>query len=152
MPTTAPPSAITDPTQAEIQRILPVLRESGPQEAVTLLEEHPDEFIAAALGALNPATAQDILQDFDSERRQLVVAAAPPELRRQWAHNETFPEETIGRIMEAPLAVFPPETTIAAAREALRPLVKRTLVTYLFITDATGQLLGVVAMRELFLG
>src|SRR5688572_15141473 len=126
MPNSAPLSAVTDPIQAEIQRILPALRESGPQEAVTTLEPHPDEFIAAALGALNPATAQDILQAFSSERRQLVVAAAPPELRRQWAHNEMFPDETIGRIMEAPLAVFPPDTTIAAAREALRPLVKKT--------------------------
>ena len=54
--------------------------------------------------------------------------------------------------MEPPLAIFRPEVTIAQAIEALRLLVKRAFITYGFVTDPEGKLLGVVAMRELALG
>ncbi|MEP6663432.1 MAG: magnesium transporter, partial [Verrucomicrobiota bacterium] len=57
-----------------------------------------------------------------------------------------------GHLMEPPLAIFRPEVTIARAIEELRQLVKKAFITYGFVTDTQGKLLGVVAMRELALG
>ena len=37
-----------------------------------------------------------------------VIAAAPPDEGRQWARNLTYPDDSVGRIMEPPHAVFRP--------------------------------------------
>ena len=81
-----------------------------------------------------------------------MLAAASEENRRQWMQNDRFPEETIGRLMDAPLAVFPETTTIAAATGTLRSLVARAFVTYLWVVDEKERFTGVVVMREMLLG
>jgi len=66
--------------------------------------------------------------------------------------NDRYPEQSIGRLMEPAIAVFRPDTTVAAATEQLRQLVTRAFVTYLWVTDESECLVGVVAMREMLLG
>jgi Mg/Co/Ni transporter MgtE len=51
--------------------------------------------------------------------------------------------------MELPIGVFGPEVTVKQATEELRELVKRAFLTYCFIVDGAGKLLGVVTMRDL---
>jgi magnesium transporter len=53
--------------------------------------------------------------------------------------------------MEPPQAVFPPDLTVAQTVERIRELVKHVFVTYGFVVDGKGVLLGVVAMRDLLL-
>jgi len=67
----------------------------------------------------------------------------------QWKRNATYPEGTIGRLMEAPLSVFRPEMTVGQAIEALRPLVRTAFVTYVYVVDDEGRLGGLVTMRDL---
>ena len=137
--------------QAEIETLLPKAVVHAPGQAVEMLAPYPNEFIAKMLTLLNPALAQDVLERFPSERRQKIVTAAPPEMRRQWVRNEGFPESTIGRMMEPALAVFHPQTTVAEATRELRHLVKTAFITYLFVVDQNEHLVGVVAMREMLL-
>jgi magnesium transporter len=54
--------------------------------------------------------------------------------------------------MDAPIAVFPQETTIAEATQGLRALVTKAFVTYLWVVDADERFVGVVVMREMLLG
>lgn len=63
----------------------------------------------------------------------------------------TYPENTIGALMESPAAVFPPDMTVKAATEAVREIVKRRFVTYAYVIDVNNRLLGVAAMRDLLL-
>jgi len=121
------------------------------QEAADLLSETPGEDTVRVLTSLNPALAQDILEELPSEVRGEVLAAAGPQQRAQWLRNEQYPEESIGRLMEPPTAVFRPEQTIAQTIEQVRELAKTTLVTYGFIVDQAGKLQGVVTMRDLLL-
>jgi magnesium transporter len=51
--------------------------------------------------------------------------------------------------MDPPIAVFRPDHTVAEALERLRPLVKKTLVTYGWVVDDAGALVGVLVFREL---
>src|SRR5262245_11878627 len=51
--------------------------------------------------------------------------------------------------MEPPLATFRPKVTVAEATEALRQLVKTAFITYGFITEPDGRLVGVITFREL---
>lgn len=134
-----------------VYALLPEIIESAPGDASIKLEPQTDDFIVLMLGRLNPRAAQDILDSFDSARRQRIMAAASPETRRQWVRNEAFGENTVGRMMEPPLAVYRPETTIAEATVHLRDLAKRAFITYVFVTDANEKLLGVVVMREMLL-
>lgn len=61
------------------------------------------------------------------------------------------PARTVAHLMEAPLAVFPPQTTVGDAVERVRDLAVSHLVTYGYIVDDAGVLLGVVTMRDLLL-
>lgn len=136
---------------AAIQTLLPLVVESAPAQVVRMLSDYPDEFIVAMLQMLNPAMAQDVLQSVAPDRRQKIMAAAAPETRRQWMRNEIYGEDTVGHMMEPPLAVYSPETTIAEATSDLRLLSKRAFITYLWVVDSQEHLLGVVVMREMLL-
>ncbi len=120
-------------------------------EAVALLAPLADANVAAVLRSLSPSLADAVLLGFEEDRRRAVIAAAPPDDGRQWTLNLTYPEDSVGRIMEPPHAVFPPDLTVAETVDRIRELVKSTFVTYGFVTDPAGALLGVVAMRDLLL-
>jgi magnesium transporter len=125
--------------------------ERDPREAAKMLEPYPDEFVAQMLELLNPASALKILQDFDLARRETVLATASAENTRQWMRNQTYPERTVGRLMQPPLAVFRPQTTVAEATEQIRRLARKTIITYGFVTDEQEKLLGVIVMRDMLL-
>lgn len=122
---------------------------SGPFEAVEILESEADETVAQVLSNQNPAIADEILWAFPEERRNRVLAAAPAAQREQWARNHGYPEGSIGRLMAAPLAVLRPEQTVPEVVARLRPIVKKALVTYGWVVDEAGKLLGVLVFREL---
>jgi magnesium transporter len=123
----------------------------APPEAAALLAPLPDADVAAVLLSLNPAVADDVLLALGEDRRRAVIAAAPADDGRQWTRNLTFPDDSVGRVMEPPQAVFLPAVTVAEAVERIRELVKNTFVTYGFVADESGALLGVVTMRDLLL-
>ena len=63
-----------------------------------------------------------------------------------------YPEHSVSRLMEPPIAVFLPTLTVGDATEIVRDLAAGTRVfTYGYIVDATGVLVGVVTMRDLLL-
>ena len=64
---------------------------------------------------------------------------------------QTFPANTIGRLMEAPVAVFQPHYTVAATTEMIRTLARERFFTYAYIVNEAGVLRGVVTMRDLLL-
>lgn len=67
------------------------------------------------------------------------------------AETSSYPELTVGRLMEPPIAVFPPSLTVAAATEQVRQLAAQRLFTYAYVKDDAGALLGVITMRDLLL-
>lgn len=60
-----------------------------------------------------------------------------------------WPEDSIGRLMETPLAVFLPQQTVGEAIETIRELVKQAFITYAWVLEADGKLVGVITMRDL---
>jgi magnesium transporter len=137
--------------EPELRELFTKVVERDPREAAKMLEPYPDEFVVQMLELLNPAAALKILQRFDSPRRQTILATAPPESNRQWMRNQAYPERTVGRLMQPPLAVFRPNTTVAEATEQIRRLARKAIITYGFVTDEQEKLLGVVVMRDMLL-
>lgn len=145
-------SAVAPEHQEEIRSLFTLVVEKNTRDAVELLKPYSDDFVEEIIELLSPAQRQSVLSALPSDRRQLVLAAASPENRRQWLQNDRFPEETIGRLMDAPLAVFQESATIAEATRTLRALVAKAFVTYLWVVDENERFTGVVAMREMLLG
>ena len=123
----------------------------APMEAAPKLAVLPDALAADVLGRLRPVLAEEVLSALPEERRRAIISAAPPAEARQWTANLRYPQDSVGRLMESPQAVFPPELTVQQTVERIRELVKTVFVTYGFVVDAKGVLLGVVAMRDLLL-
>ena len=121
----------------------------GPYEASERLENEPDEIIVEVLQTMNPSLAMDILDDLPPQKRRSVIAAASPEVGQQWSRNQQYEEDSIGRLMEPPVAVFRPETTVKQTIDRLRVLVQIAQVTYGYVTDNAAKLLGVIVMRDL---
>ncbi len=125
------------------------IRSLPPNEAAALIERAVPGEAVEALMQLNPAIVQSILGQLDKGPRRFLTASAPPEVAEQWKRNKEYAEGAIGRLMEAPLAVFSPDMTVGDAIEALRPLVRTAFVTYVYVVDAEGRLAGLVTMRDL---
>jgi magnesium transporter len=137
--------------EPELRELFTKIVEHDPHEAVKMLEPYPDEFVVKMLELLNPASAMKILQRFNLSRRETILATASAETTQQWMRNQTFPERTVGRLMQPPLAVFRPTTTVADATEQIRRLARKAIITYAFVTDEEDKLLGVVVMRDMLL-
>jgi magnesium transporter len=121
----------------------------GEHEAAELLTRESDPMIASVLLEQNPGTADAILWAFSEPRRMSVLDAAPPEYRAQWQRNHACPEGSIGRLMDPPLAVIRPTQSVREIVEWLRPIVKKALITYGWVVDDDGVLVGVLVFREL---
>jgi magnesium transporter len=143
--------ATTDSQIADAQRraLVPAVKSLSAPAAAALLEQHPAAVIAAVLNELHPGFTQDILAALPRGLVDGVMNAVPLETARQWSRNQTYADECIGRMMEPVLAVFRPEMTVAQTVADLRTLVKTALITYGYVTDSEGRLLGIITMRDL---
>ncbi|HYI09600.1 MAG TPA: magnesium transporter [Thermoanaerobaculia bacterium] len=146
-----PAEQVTKSEAESIDSLAAEAQRRSPRDAAALLSSSADRVAAEVLQSLNPAVAQDILDELPADRRGAVLNAASPQQRAQWLRNDRYPEETIGRLMEPPAAVFRRTQTIAETIDAVRELSKTSLVTYGFIVDDAGRLCGIVTMRDLLL-
>ncbi|MBI1731685.1 MAG: magnesium transporter [Gammaproteobacteria bacterium] len=129
--------------------LIPLVKSRPTAEAAALLGEHPADVIGSVLLSLNPAFTQDILAELPGGLVDAVMKTVSPERARQWAGNAAYPEDTIGRMMEPALAVFPPDMTVAQTVNELRTLVQKAFITYGYVVDGGGGLIGIITMRDL---
>jgi magnesium transporter len=54
-------------------------------------------------------------------------------------------------LMEPPVGVFRPDQTVKDVTEQVRELVKKIFITYCFVTDEGGHLVGIVTFRDLLM-
>jgi magnesium transporter len=121
----------------------------SPAEAAALLAEYPAALLAEVLQDLPPALTQDILVELPGGLVDGIIHAAPEQTVAQWRTNQQFAEGSIGRMMEPVRAVFRPQMTVRGTIEQLRPLVRTAFITYGYIVDDGGRMLGIVTMRDL---
>lgn len=145
-PTELPTTEIQDPYLASLSE---VIEHNDPRQASKLLANEADTTIAQVLEAENPAFVDDILEQFTEVRRAQILDAADQQWATQWRKNQAYPEDSIGRLMDAPLAVLRPEYSVQQTLDVLRPIVKEALVTYGWVVDEQRRLVGVLVFREL---
>jgi magnesium transporter len=131
--------------------LLAAVSQSGAPDAADLLEQASGEDAAKVLQQLNPMVAQQVMEEMDAEQRTAALTFVPLQKSRQWAKNREHPEDSVGWLMEAPVAVFRPDAKAHDTIEEVRLLAKKAFITYGYITDETGRLLGLLVMRDLML-
>lgn len=131
--------------------LLDAVSQSGAHDAADLLEQASGEDAAKVLQQLNPLVAQQVLGEMEDEQRTAALEFVPQIKARQWASNREHPEDSVGWLMEAPVAVFRPGATARDTIEDVRKLAKKAFITYGYITDEDGRLLGLLVMRDLML-
>lgn len=140
-----------DPEPADTESLVEAVSHRGAADAADLLEKESGAEVARVLQELNPMVAQRVLEEMEEAPRAAAMASAPPDLARQWISNREHPEDSVGWLMEPAPAVFGPESTVAETVEALRRLTKTAFITYGYVTDEAGRLLGLLVMRDLML-
>jgi magnesium transporter len=128
--------------------LLQQTRALDPQGAAEVLSPQDDREIALVLGRMNPAFAVEVLEKFDDQRRLAIETASSGGVK-EWEARQSFDDDTVGRLMDSAPAVFLETTSVGAVIEALRDVVARQLVTYVFAVDEQQRLLGVVTFRDL---
>jgi magnesium transporter len=125
------------------------LKSQPPREAARMLAAEEPARALEALAELNPGLTQDLLAELPPEALATISKAASPEIAKQWLRNARYAQGTIGRLMEPAYAVFAPDITVGQAIEQLRAVVRTAFVTYGYVTDGEGKLLGLLTMRDL---
>ena len=141
-----PASPYSPPT---VEQLAAQVARLGPKDAARLLVRHDQTIIHDVLQAVSPGVAGDIIAELDGEDRQKLYASGPDHVTRQWSLNQTYPADSIGFLMEPPYGVFKPTDTIHDVIISIKSLVKTQLVTYCFVVDGVGKLIGIVTMRDL---
>lgn len=123
----------------------------GGEAAAKLLAESSALSASEALQTLLPNVAQDILGHLPADKVRAILAATPEHIARTWRLEARYPENSVGSLMDAPVAVFRPDDTVGSTIEKLREITKEKFITYCFVTDDKNRLIGVITMRDLLL-
>jgi magnesium transporter len=141
----------TSVSAGHLENLVLEAQRRAPLDVAQILLDESDETVGAVLQQLHPAPAYRILLRFPKDRRKNIVPVAGDHVGDPWKEAQKFPESSVGRLMEPALAKVGPEDTVAIAIERLREWVHEALITYAYVVDEGGHLLGVLVMRDLLL-
>lgn len=116
------------------------------ETAHDVLERLSDHAARRNLSGIDPARAASLLARLDEGRRERLLGLLPAaaELRGLLA----YPADSAGSLMDPRVAVFRPETTVAAAIARLREARRREL-RHVYLVDEAGRLIGSLSLEQL---
>ncbi|NQU10107.1 magnesium transporter [bacterium] len=132
-----------------------VVAELEEAEAEEILRELPGAEVGRIIGEMPAHDAADLASDLPPAERREALAQLTPESAARVSDLLQYPPDSAGGIMVEPFLTLHPDQTVADCQKLLRAHVEqagepqREDVSYLFVTDAAGNLLGVVSLRDL---
>ena len=109
------------------------------------------------LGEMDPDDRVDLLQELEEEDANALLSALErrePEAAEEVRELVHYEPETAGGLMTTEFASLPPETKVWEAMDAARKLGREEMAEmlyYIYVCRPTGELLGVVSLRDLIL-
>lgn len=144
-------AGVSTDASSKISHLVKEAQRRAPLDVARILLLESDETVGAVLRQLHQAPAYRILLRFPNDRRKSVVQFTGDHMGDPWKDAQQYPEDSVGRLMEPPVAVFAPDTRVDRAVEMIREWTHDTLITYGYIVDQDNKLIGIVAMRDLLL-
>lgn len=119
---------------------IPVLELVDPRELAELVEEMPTD------------DAADLVADLDENAAKEVLSHVAPEERAEIRELLVYEEDSAGGLMETDFVAVDLDSTVDEAIEAIRTAVAEVeSIYYVYITDADGNLKGLLRLRDLLL-
>ena len=140
-----------DNDESHISELVALVKPQRPLNIINILHDETDLVIAKVLEQLPQPMVLRVLHHLPGKRSQAIVDSFDFEAGQQWSVTLQYPEDSIGRLMCKPHAVFSPEITVKEAITEIRDLVSRMMITYGYVVDADNQLIGLLVMRDLML-
>jgi len=138
-------------SQEQLDHLILEAQRRAPLDVAQILLEESDETVGAVLKQLHHAPAYRILLRFPRDRRHAIVPLAGDHVGDPWKDAQSFPKDSVGRLMEPVVAKVKPDDTVGTVVEELRDWVHEALITYAYVVDDTDHLLGILVMRDLLL-
>lgn len=137
--------------QLPAPKVAEVLSELPARDAAHLLEQFPDDKVVAWLELLSAPVAADLADVFAVSRRKHLLAALSPEQSAAVTALLRYPADTAGGVMDNRFLAVNGEQTVETALASLRarPGQRSDDVLYIYVTDDSRKLVGVVSLREL---
>ncbi|HVA38536.1 MAG TPA: CBS domain-containing protein [Candidatus Dormibacteraeota bacterium] len=128
------------------------LEHLDPETQQAILEDLGTERAADIVEEMDADDAADLLHELDEERRQELLAEMEPETAGELRELATYEPDTAAGLMTKDFVWIYPHRTAAATMEKLREISPDTdFIYYLFVTDQSMRLLGVLSLRTLIL-
>ena len=138
-------------SQERLDQLVLEAQRRAPLDVAQILLEESDETVGSVLQHLHPAPAYRILLRFPKKRRHSIVPLAGDHVGDPWKDAQSFPQDSVGRLMEPVVAKVKPDDTVETVVEELREWVHEALITYAYVVDDADHLLGILVMRDLLL-
>lgn len=128
-----------------------VLTELESPQRLALLERLPAQEVAALIRPMSVDDAVFIVESLPEELRETVLhmtgLGGPSEVET----HLTYSDDTAGRIMDSEFFALPEQRCVSEAIEAIQKAHNIDMISYLYVTDQDGHLVGVVSLRQLLL-
>lgn len=135
--------------EKRVQQLVHAVNRRAPLDAVQLLERESDDLVACVLQQLEPTLAMRILANMDIKRSEILSPIIHDRVGEQWLVNQSYAEDSIGRIMEPPIEAFRSDMLVKDVVDALRESSADRQIVYAYAVDKEMKLLGVIVMRDL---
>ncbi|MBK7583698.1 MAG: magnesium transporter [Myxococcales bacterium] len=151
----------------DLARLMELLSSSDPELAATLMERLLDTQAATLISVMPPAAAAAIVEAMDSDDRadilsgidddrhtQEILALLDPSEAADLRRLVQYPPDTAGGLMITEYLAHPSTRTVAEVLDDLRTNAERYAefdVQYLYVTQGSGELVGVLRLRDLVL-
>lgn len=135
--------------EKRLQQLIHAVQRRAPMDAVLLLEREPDGMVADVLERLEPTLAMRILTNMDTDHSEKLMPYIEDQIGEQWSVNLSYPEDSLGRLMEPPIESFPATMLVKDVIDELREASVDRQIIYAFAVDEEKKLLGVIVMRDL---
>lgn len=144
---TAVLAALDQETAAE------TLTETEPEVQASMVQMMESEQAADILEQMEPDEAADILSDLPEAKAQELLETMEEEEAQDVVELLTHEEDTAGGLMTTQAFRLPSHLTAAEAIGRLRSAegAEAETISYIYITDDLGRLLGILSLRELIL-
>jgi CBS domain-containing protein len=126
------------------------LTETEPEVQAAVIQMLETEKASDMLEMMEPDEAADILGDLPEAKAQELLQEMEPDEAEEVAELLGHEEDTAGGLMTTEYVAFPPEATVGQALEKLRAMANEVeTIYYLYVTEPSERLVGVVSLREL---
>jgi magnesium transporter len=130
-------------------RAFQLLRECDSRSIVDGLLKFGIERAAPYLRDLPPDDLADLAMRMSSEYRERMLEALGPEVASEVQTILSYPGDTAGGMMSTRYASVPEVVTVSRALELLRQFAKAESISYVYVVDAGGKLVGTLPVRAL---